>query len=172
MKIGLDIGGVISKYPNQFKELIKSLLGVKDNTPYTSELINRKNDIYIITDQHPKEQVLKVLRDNGFYSTYESTGLKQQTKSEYWDKFYSGIIHPENVYCADYEKYGNMAKAHIIKSLNLDIFIDDFDGYLQWDESFGPQPILLKVQPDAYKPYWAPSWKCDGSDFGRRFYSA
>lgn len=170
MKIGFDIGGVISKYPKQFKELMMSLLGVKDDTPYKSELVNVKHKLYIITDMHPKEKVLQTLIDNGLYSTYRSNGLKQQTKSEYWDAFYGGLIHPDNVYCADYEKYGNMAKAHIIKKLNLDIFIDDFDGYLQWDESFGPQPILLKMQPDAYKPYWHSSWKCDGGDFGRRTY--
>lgn len=137
MKIGFDIGGVLSKYPFEFKELLYSLW----NKDYPE-------DIYIITDQHPKEQVIKVLVENGF-----------------------DFIYPERIYCADYEKYGNMAKAIIIKELGIDIFIDDFDGYLQWDSTLGPQPILLKVQPDNYKPYWADSWKCDGGDFGRRKYS-
>lgn len=153
MKIGFDIGGVISKYPEQFKNLISGML---------------LRNIYIITDMHPKEEVCKVLIANGLYSTYESNGLAAQTKSEYHGSFYTGIVHPDNVYCADYEKHGNLAKAILIKELALDMFIDDFDGYLQWDSSLGPQPILLKVAPDAFKPYWHDSWKTDGGEFGRR----
>lgn len=131
MKIGFDIGGVISKYPEQLRRLIRTLL--------------IESEIFVITDQHNKEDVYKVLLDNAF-----------------------GFISPKNVYCCDYETHGNMAKAVLIKQLELDIFIDDFDGYLQWDSSLGPQPILLKVMPDAYKPYWHETWECEGSEFGRR----
>jgi hypothetical protein len=157
MKIGFDIGGVLSKYPERFKELISNFEFV--------------TDIYIITDQHPKDKVLQVLIDNGWYSTYRSQGLIAQTKNEFWDTYLDGIIHPDNVYCADYEKYGNMAKAILIKELKLDIFIDDFEPYLAWDSTLGPQPILLKLMPDVFKPYWSPKWKQDGGDFGRRVYT-
>lgn len=133
MKIAFDIGGVISKYPNEFRKLITCLV-------YPFEL-------HVITDQHPKEEVIKVLYDNNF-----------------------GHFQKEYIHCADYEKYGGFAKAVILKELAIDIFIDDFDGYLQWDSSFGPQPILLKVQPDAFKPYWHDDWKTEGGDFGRRRY--
>jgi len=136
MKIGFDIGGVISKYPECFRGLI--------NTLFYDECDG--NPIYIITDQHPKEEVVKSLQENLF-----------------------DISRFRGIFCADYAKYGNMAKAILIKELALDIFIDDFDGYLQWDSSLGPQPLLLKVMPDAFKPYWADSWQTpEGSDFGRR----
>jgi hypothetical protein len=137
MRIGFDIGGVISKYPKEFYNFFWDYFINKD---YPDE-------VFVITDQHPKEQVVKVLKDNGFEFIFES-----------------------NIHCCDYETYGNAAKAKLISELKLDMFIDDFDGYLQWDSSFGPQPILLKVQPDFFKPYWHDSWKCDGGDFGRRKY--
>lgn len=156
MRIGLDIGGVISKYPDIFKKLISKFC---------------VHEIYIITDQHPKEHIIKVLEDNKFTrSEYvDVKNVETQIVTETNKKIYTGI-QPENIYCADYEKYGNMAKAILIKELNLDIFIDDFDGYLQWDSSLGPQPLLLKVQCDAFKPYWSELWKQDGGDFGRRKY--
>lgn len=143
MKIGFDIGGVISKYPNEFQNIVRNFCEVGN-----LGLRSYAKKVYIITDQHPKEQVWETLKKNSF-----------------------DFLRKENIYCADYEQYGNMAKAILIKELGLDIFIDDFDGYLQWDSSLGPQPILLKVQPDNYKPYWHDSWKCDGGDFGRRKYS-
>lgn len=157
MKIGFDIGGVISKYP----EIIKLFLHKYNYDEYGYD--SNKHDIFIITDQHPKKEVLRALCKNGFIN-----GLGNIDGST---TYLTNIINPENVYCADYEKYGNMAKAVLIKELNLDIFIDDFDGYLQWDSSFGPQPLLLKVMPDAFKPYWADSWKQDESEFGRRKYN-
>ena len=133
MKIGFDIGGVLSKYPSEFKKLINI---------FTSNC-----ELYVITDMHNKEEILKTLLNNGF-----------------------GNFKSENVYCADYNKYGNMAKAVLIKEINIDVFIDDFEPYLVWDSTFGPQPILLKVMPDNYKPYWHKDWECDGNDFGRRFF--
>ena len=132
MKIGLDIGGVISKYPQEFRDFLNNL----------------NAEFYVISDMHPKSEILKVLQDNDFL-----------------DK-----VKEENIYSADYEKYGNFAKAILIKELGIQMFIDDFDGYLQWDSSFGPQPILLKVQPDGFKSYWHDDWKCDGGEFGRRKY--
>lgn len=156
MKIGFDIGGVISKYPQQMLEMI--------------EVLSVDHGLFIITDMHPKEKVLQTLIDNGLYCTRRSVGLAEQTKPEYHDKFYRGLIHPDNVYSADYEKYGNMAKAVLIRDLKLDIFVDDFDGYLQWDSSLGPQPILLKVMPDAFRPYYNPSWVNNEEKFGRNMY--
>jgi hypothetical protein len=131
LKIGFDIGGVLSKYPDTFEQLISSLSACS---------------IFCITDQHPKEEVIKTLRENKF------------------DRWF-GV---NNVFCANYEQHGNMCKSILIKELGLDIFIDDFDGYLQWDSSLGRQPILLKVMPDAFLPYWANNWFCEGGEFGRR----
>lgn len=133
MRIGFDIGGVLSKYPDVFNKFIESLGNCF---------------LFCITDQHPKEEVIKTLLNNGFGRWF-------------------GI---NNVFCADYEKHGNMCKAVLIKELELDMFIDDFDGYLQWDSTLGKQPILLKIMPDAFQPYWSDSWICDGAEFGRRKY--
>ena len=78
----------------------------------------------------------------------------------------------KNVYCADYQKHGEMCKAVLLAQLKIDIFFDDFGPYLIWDSSLGPAPIRLLVMPDPYKPYWSPDWKTtDNSDFGRRKYS-
>lgn len=167
MKIGFDIGGVISKYPHQMWDIIDRFRYTLHRT-CDGDWEDNIKDIYIITDMHPKDKVCQTLIDNGFYSTYKSAGLREQTKTEFHDQYYKGIIHPDNIYCADYEKYGNMAKAVLIKQLGLDVFVDDFDGYLQWDSWLGPQPLLLKVMPDAFKPYWHDDWKCDGGEFGRR----
>lgn len=143
MKIGFDIGGVLSKYPSEIIRLI-NILGYGKHLGFDSCDFD---DIFFITDQHPKSEVVETIWENGLYGFPES-----------------------NIYCADYYKYGNMAKAILIRDLGIHIFIDDFDGYLQWDNSLGPQPLLLKVMPDAFKPYWADSWKCNGGDFGRRKY--
>ncbi len=137
MRIGFDIGGVLSKYPHQFDELMRAI--------YFNIYFH---DIFIVTDQHPKEEVLKTLAKNGFD----------------W-------LNPDNVYCADYEKYGNAAKCILIAQLGIQVFIDDFEPYLQWDSTFGEQPILLRVQPDMFKPYWHSQWKCEGGDFGRRHFT-
>ncbi len=146
LKIGFDIGGVLSKYPEQFREMIDRL---SNTQTYERECDRTYENIYIITDMHPKKDVVDVLVKNGFND-----------------------LCVGNIYSADYEKYGNLAKAVLIKELSLDVFVDDFDGYLQWDSKFGPQPILLKVMPDGFKPYWSETWKCDGGEFGRRKYSS
>jgi hypothetical protein len=152
MKIGFDIGGVLSKYPDAFKDVIGNWL-------YSGSEFCDHIKIYFITDQHPKEQVVKTLIDNGFTGEWLTNNCQCR----------NGELEAM-VYCCDYDKYGNMAKAVIISELKLDMFFDDFDGYLQWDSKFGPQPILCKIMPDAFKPYWADSWKCEGGEFGRKRY--
>lgn len=143
MKIGFDIGGVLSKYPDEFNKLLESLM---DSDYYSHE-------IYIISDMHPVDKIVENLSNNS--KKYPCFGWLAN--------------NPTQIYSANYEKHGNIAKAILIKDLGIQIFFDDFDGYLQWDSSLGPQPILLKVQPDMFRPYWAKEWKVkDGSDFGRR----
>lgn len=53
MKIAFDIGGVISKYPKQFKEICLALF-------------NSGIEIYIITDMHDRDKILDSLNKNGF----------------------------------------------------------------------------------------------------------
>lgn len=136
MKIAFDIGGVLSKYPEEFKKL-------------TKQLWMYRNDIYVITDMHNKEDVLKQLRTNGFDEE---------------------IIPNENVYCADYATHGELCKAVLLRDLQISMFYDDFIGYTMWPPHFGPAPIRCLIMPDAYRPYWAPEWKCESGDFGRRIY--
>lgn len=131
MKIAIDIGGVLSKYPNEFKEVIESFPA----------------EIHIITDMHDKNYVMEMLKLNEI------------------------DIAEEYVHTADYDKYGELCKAILLKELKIDILIDDFAGYLNWDSSLGKAPIRLLIMPDPYQPYWSDEWKTlDNSEFGRRKY--
>lgn len=136
MKVAFDIGGVVSKYPDKFRELINAL-------------ILAKSDVYVITDMHDKIEVVKQLRSNGFEA-----------------------IPEDNVYCADYDQYGEFCKAVLLKDLKIDLFFDDFVGYVGWDSKFGEAPIRCLLAPNAFKPYWDDSWKCEGGQFGRRKFSS
>lgn len=141
VKIAFDIGGVLSKYPDEFR-LIMDALRHNDNC--------EPHDIYIITDQHPKEQVIKILTDNKFIG------------------YYDDLIKPENVYCSNYSKYGEMCKAVLLHDLKIDIFVDDFPGYLNWDYRWGKPPLRLFVWPDASREYHHPDWIQDKSyTFGK-----
>lgn len=112
------------------------------------ELINRLHlggaEIHVISDMHDAKKIIKTLLDND-------------------------VVVPEaQVHSADYAKYGEACKAILCEELKIDILIDDFIGYV----AVGPgAPIRLLVMPDATKPYYADSWKTDGSegDFGRRW---
>jgi hypothetical protein len=52
VKIAFDIGGVLSKYPGQFRQLMRAL-------------IQAGHSVHIITDM-PLDDARQVLRDNGF----------------------------------------------------------------------------------------------------------
>lgn len=133
MKIAFDIGGVLSKYPDHFLDM-------------ALRFHHTGASIYVITDMHDKDAVVKTLNDNGFY-----------------------FIPVDNIYCADYTNNGEFCKAILLKQLGIDIFIDDFVGYVQWDSSLGSAPLRLLVAPDGFKPYWHEGWKVeDKTDFGRR----
>ena len=134
LRIAFDIGGVLSKYPDKFRELCNKL--------HTCSGI----EMYVITDMHNKEEVLKTLSANKF-----------------------DMIPPERVFSSDYDNYGEMCKAILLKELNIDIFIDDFAGYCNWDSQLGESPIRLLIQPDPFKPYWNEDWQVSGDHhFGRR----
>lgn len=127
LKIALDVGGVLSKYPKIFQKLLEAL----DPT---------KVEVYVVSDMHPKEEIVRALEDNDM------------------------AIKPANVYSADYHKYGEHCKAKLCESLGIHILVDDFLGYLA-----DGQHIRLLVMPDSTKPYWSHDWKTDTqSDFGRR----
>jgi len=132
MKIAFDVGGVISKYPQQFRHMMISL----KNNPY--------NEVFVISDMHPKEKIIDVLKLNNFIGH---------------------CIDTKDVYSADYAKYGEYCKARLCEQLGIDILVDDFVGYVA-DGSH----IRLLVMPDSTKPYWSDNWKTSSeSDFGRRY---
>lgn len=138
MKVAFDIGGVLSKYPDQFRVFVCALA------------VSPDIEIHVITDMHEREYTLQLLQDNGF-----------------------GFIRPECVHNADYVNYGEMCKAVLIRYLGIDMLIDDFPGYCNWDSSFGSAPIRCQVQPDPFRPYWSKEWKTRSEDgeFGRRVFN-
>lgn len=52
LKIAFDLGGVITKYPQQFRKLCRCL--------------HDCCELHLITDMHDKELVVRQLRENGF----------------------------------------------------------------------------------------------------------
>jgi len=113
-----------------------------------SKLMDTNCEIYIITDMHDKKHVNSILQTNGIY------------------------LPLDHIHCADYNKYGDMCKAILLRDLKIDLMFDDFIGYLGWDSTFGDAPIRLLVMPDSFKPYWHTDWKTnDDLEFGRRVYS-
>lgn len=54
IRIGIDIGGVLSKFPDLLRPVLAALRASKEV------------DIYVISDMHPKQKVLDLLCNNGF----------------------------------------------------------------------------------------------------------
>lgn len=113
--------------------------------PFARALVESGVVVFVITDMQPHATVLETLALNGF-----------------------DFIDPRNVRVADYTAHGEGCKAELLRSLDIDIILDDFIGYVA-DPSC---PIRCLVMPDSSRPYYHESWKCvDGeADFGRRVY--
>lgn len=135
MKIAIDIGGVISKYPDALREIVGAL----------QWSASCRHEVHVITDMPPVKDVVELLRRNNFH------------------------FRPERVHFADHGTYGEACKAVLLRDLQIDVLIDDHPGYLVWPWPT-PAPLRLRVEPDPYRPYWHPGWKCGGGDFGRRVY--
>lgn len=130
-RVALDIGGVISKYPDEIRSFARAL-------------VTGGAEVYVITDMHDRDDVLKQLEVNGF-----------------------GFIAPDRVHCADYQAHGEGCKAELLAQLGVDMVLDDFIGYV----AIPGCPVRCLVMPDAEQPYWHPSWVTNSeSDFGRRVY--
>lgn len=131
LKIAFDIGGVLSKH-RVLRDMFEAL-----------QYSYCDSEVYIITDMHDKERVIKTLKDNLNFE-----------------------IHPNNIYCADYAKYGEACKQILCDELGIDILIDDFIGYVA-----NGNYVRLLVMPDVEKPYWSDDWKVENeAEFGRRCY--
>lgn len=136
LKIAFDIGGVLSKYPDQFRILINKLQQPGPNLMQAPAV-----EVYVISDMHDTDKMHKMLIDNGLF------------------------IDKDKVYSADYKEHGEFCKTQLCNQLDIDILIDDFIGYVA-EGNF----IRLLSMPNASLPYYADSWRTDGSegDFGRR----
>lgn len=99
-KIAFDVGGVLSKYPEIFRPLLKLICRRGDDPAYEIEA-------HIISDMHPKELILDMLARNGF-----------------------DFVPPANVHSADYREHGELCKAVLCEQLGIDMLIDDFPGYV------------------------------------------
>jgi hypothetical protein len=130
LKVAFDIGGVISKYPEFFIPLIKTLHASPDF------------EVHIITDMHVRGTTLTLLEMNDL-----------------------GFIPHERVHNSDYQAYGELCKSVVLQEQGIDMFYDDFPGYLTEG-----CPLRLQVLADPRRPYFHDDWKTDGSEgnFGRR----
>ena len=133
MKIAFDVGGVLSKYPSVFRPLLDALGAIE---PFGSKI-----EVHVISDMHPVEKVIEVLKLN------EMRVLNHR------------------VHSADYKSHGEMCKSILCEELGIDLLIDDFPGYVA-----SGNHVRLLVMPHPNEPYFHDDWKTDGSEgeFGRR----
>lgn len=101
LKIAFDIGGVLSKYPDQFRILTNKLQQSGPNLMQAPTV-----EVYVISDMHDIDKMHKMLIDNGLF------------------------IDKDKVFSADYKEHGEFCKTHLCNQLQIDILIDDFIGYV------------------------------------------
>jgi hypothetical protein len=137
MKIAFDVGGVLSKYPQVFRPLLYNLY-LASTEGYSAEHV----EVHIISDMHPKEKILEMLKMNDL-----------------------GFIYYDQVHSADYATHGEKCKAILCEQLGIDLLIDDYPGYVA-----DGKHVRLLVMPNTSESYYHDDWKTDGSegDFGRR----
>lgn len=125
---------------SKYPEIFQKLLTQLSFGDYIEDV-----ELYIITDMHPLDKVKETLYINGF----------------------AGYFNENRILVADYAKHGEAAKAVLCKEHKIDIFIDDFIGYVADPGA----TIRLLIMPDSKLPYWSDSWKTtEACDFGRRKY--
>ena len=100
LKIGIDIGGVISKYPDTFRKLINKFQAE------TVPGISSRCQIYIISDMHDVDAMHQMLKTNDI------------------------AVDKSQIFSADYATYGEFCKTKLCQDLEIDILIDDFIGYV------------------------------------------
>lgn len=135
LKIAFDIGGVLSKYPDTFRKLVIKLQAE------TAPGIPSSVEVYVISDMHDVDMMHNMLRLNDIH------------------------IDKSKIFSADYTNQGEYCKTKLCNDLGIDIFIDDFLGYLAEGDF-----VRLLVMPNVNKPYYDDTWKTDGNEagFGRR----
>ena len=138
LKIAFDVGGVLSKYP-ALKELLQWMAALKRY--WADTYMAPSVEVYVISDMHPKEKIAAMLRGNNIF------------------------LDENFVFSADYATHGENCKKILCEQLGVDIFVDDFIGYLAEGDF-----IRLLVMPNPRRSYYHEEWKTDGAegDFGRR----
>lgn len=109
--------------------------------PLIRALVAGGAEVYVLSDMHPVENLLDMLQLNGIE------------------------LPADRVISADYSTHVELCKTMAAEERDLDILIDDFVGYVAQGNH-----IRLLMMPDASRPYYAPTWRTDGTegDFGRR----
>ena len=141
LRVGIDMGGCISKFPDEFFILVETLAaGTKALQANGSKC---GVEVWIVSDMHPKEKIMDMLLRNG------------------WN------ISCDRVVSADYKAHGEFCKAVVCKEHGIDVLIDDFIGYVCTP---GAPKVRLLVMPDASRDYYHSTWVCSPEDakFGRR----
>lgn len=140
LRIAFDVGGVLSKYPDQMFMLIEVLQQGGRHVRLTDG--SAALEVHIVSDMHPVDKITDMLRRNGF------------------------AVPGDQVHSADFKTHGEACKAVLCAELGIDVLIDDYIGYVATP---GSPPVRLLVMPDASRPYYAEQWQTDGSegDFGR-----
>jgi hypothetical protein len=149
IKVAFDVGGVLSKYPEIFRALIRKL---------TQGNVGQVVEVHVISDMHPKEKIIELLKLNEF--------IVEDDGDSWPMNHHLGMIQKQNVHSADYDTHCEGSKTLLLEELGIDMFFDDFIGYL----APGGAPVRLLVMPDHEKPYYADSWKMPPGEpeFGRR----
>lgn len=134
-RYAFDIGGVLTKYPAQFRLLIERLVAR-----------GNEHNVFVISDMHPKEKIVSLMTLNGI------------------------PVQEQNIYCADYEAHGEGCKAELLNELKIDIFFDDFIGYVAAGHPDMYPTIRCLVWPNAAFPYTSDEWIIPEGEkeFGRK----
>lgn len=108
--------------------------------PLVNTLCHSGVDVYLITDMD-HDRAMDMLRRNGLVGRDRVVSV-----------------------AADYELHGELCKAKACEVLGIDLLIDDHPGYVATGDH-----VRLLVMPDPERPYYADTWKTDGSEgsFGR-----
>jgi len=114
--------------------------------PLIVRLLQSGVEVFVITDMKDRDGIIETLRLNAF-----------------------DMIPNDHVYSADYDVHGEACKAVLLRDLKIDVFFDDFVGYVAPHGS----PVRCLVMPDETRPYYHDEWKIVGSswDGGRCRYS-
>jgi len=138
LKIAFDIGGVLSKYPDQFRILIDKL-----QDPGRSDLETGEPavEVFVISDMHDVDKMYQMLRDNRIF------------------------VDKSKIFSAPYQEQGEFCKTYLCNQLGIDILIDDFIGYVA-EGNFIRLLSMPNASLPYYHDTWKTDG--NEGDFGRR----